>query len=90
MDKPKAEPTVKMVQCPPCQGRGKPGVFTWFICAYCDGTGAVTEKRYYRWHQQSSKYASSNPANPSPQETALPDVGARERPRLELVTGGAA
>jgi hypothetical protein len=55
------EPDNSMVQCPVCSGhgtiRGSQTGISWFDCAWCDGIGGVTEKRYYAWHYRNARFA---------------------------------
>lgn len=51
MNDEKKEQSDRMAQCPACNRQGKPGVITWFKCAYCNGTGVVTQERCYAWNE---------------------------------------
>ena len=50
-----------MMQCPVCGGQGESHGpewrIKWFECAYCEGTGGVTETRYYAWYDRSARFA---------------------------------
>jgi DnaJ-class molecular chaperone len=50
------EPAIIAMQCPLCKGDGSiRGPFTgmrWYDCAYCQGTGEVSAKRFYAWDGQ--------------------------------------
>jgi uncharacterized Zn finger protein len=74
MNEPEKEQGDRMVQCPACGGQGEfRGSITkikWSACAYCEGTGGVTEKRYYAWHERSAKFAVSSAARELPQDAA--------------------
>jgi DnaJ-class molecular chaperone len=51
MNEQKKEQDESMVQCPACSGqgefRGPETRIKWFECAYCYGTGGVTEARFH-------------------------------------------
>ena len=63
MNEPHKAPIENMVQCPACshrsESRGAKLLINWFECAYCYGTGSVTEKRYNAWQERSPKFSAS-------------------------------
>jgi DnaJ-class molecular chaperone len=61
MNERKKEQDENMVQCPACNGqggfRGPETRIKWFECAYCYGTGGVTEARFHAWHDDTNRSA---------------------------------
>jgi DnaJ-class molecular chaperone len=61
MNERKKEQDESMVQCPACSGqgefRGPETRIKWFECAYCEGTGGVTEARFHAWHDGTNRSA---------------------------------
>ena len=49
----------RMVKCPVCAStgefRGPETRIKWFECAYCNGTGGVTEARFHAWHDGTNR-----------------------------------